>query len=541
MLTYTFDDRGDESLYAHLYHCLRADIESGVIGPDEKLPSKRPFAKHLGVSLITVEGAYTQLLAEGYIRSVPRVGYFANWLQQSGQAKALPGKATRVVSLAQEPRGLLPDLRPTEDRGLIAGSCAPLVGSRESLTSTNLGASSPVASGPSAPAQPSLPSFALSEVAPSSPPASTFPLAAWSRTLREVLSRESEEVLTQQSPSMGLPRLQKALAQYVRAFRGLDISPEQILIASGAQTIYNLLIQLNGRQAPVAVESPGYPRLVHIYRHNEVPLCCVGLDEEGVDMVQLRASGAQGVHLMPSHQYPTGIVTPISRRYELLSWATEESGRFIIEDDYDCEFRLTGRPIPPMKSIDTEDCVIYTNTFTRSLGPSFRVGFAVLPRHLVERYHRELGFYSCTVSTIEQITLARFIESGDLERHINRVRTQCRMRRDKLQSALEAAGLHSAVTLRGAEAGLHFLLTVPHECPESQIVQALHESHIAAMPLSRFYVEPSLNSRNSSIRYTSQAFRAYVVSYADLSDTSIRKLVEKLGVLLKTTLVAKSV
>lgn len=536
MLTYTFADRGDESLYAYLYHCLRADIESGAIGPDEKLPSKRPFAKHLGVSLITVEGAYTQLLAEGYIRSVPRVGYFANRLQQTERVKAVHARTVQVVQQPEEPRGLWVHSSLTENYGPGVGSCAPLASPRESLTTTIHGASShapsdaAVLTSPTSFTLPSLPSLALSEEAPSSPPASTFPLAAWSRTVRDVLAHEPEQDLTQESPSMGLPRLQKALAQHMRAFRGLDVDPEQILVASGAQSIYNLLIQLIGRATPMAIENPGYPRLAQIYHHNGVPLTCINLDSDGLSMAQLRTSGAQAVHLMPSHQFPTGIVTPISRRYELLSWATEEPGRYIIEDDYDCEFRLTGRPIPTMKSIDTQDCVIYTNTFTRSLGSSFRVGYAVLPQHLTERYHRELAFYSCTVSTIEQLTLARFIESGDLERHINRLRTQCRTRRDRLLTVLDAAGLGSTVTLHGADAGLHFLLSVPTSYPEAQIAQAFQEAHIAATPLCRYYVNESAGSCTSSEAGSTSPnpHASYLISYADLTDAAIEVLVKRL-------------
>lgn len=550
MLTYALDNRQGESLYGHLYRCLRSDIESGVIAPDEKLPSKRPFAKHLGVSLITVEGAYTQLLAEGYIRSVPRVGYFANRLQRTPAATRVlsPSSTLALLATSSSPSTLLTS----------AGTSSATPGSSHASAQTHVSISTSHSNAlPVAPSTPSPSSAAASST-------STFPLTAWSHTVRDVLAHEPEVELTQPSPSMGLPRLQKALAQHVRAFRGLDVASEQILIASGAQTIYSLLIQLIGRNTSMAVENPGYSRLAQIYRCNGVPLSYISLDGEGISMAQLHASGAQAVHLMPSHQFPTGIVTPISRRYELLGWATEASGRYIIEDDYDCEFRLTGRPIPTLKSIDTEDCVIYTNTFTRSLGPSLRVGYAVLPWHLVKRYHQELAFYSNTVSTIEQLTLANFIETGQFERHINRVRTQCRTQRDKLLAALETAGLAGIVTLQGAEAGLHFLLTVStsptgdhlvtanpqgplvlaspqdhltasHQADastashlEHQIAQALKTTHIPAIPLSQFYMGEamSLNSSSSSVPANS-----YVVAYADLTDEAIRALIRQLKAL----------
>lgn len=214
--------------------------------------------------------------------------------------------------------------------------------------------------------------------------------------------------------------------------------------------MYNLIVQLLGRTRRFAVEDPGYPRLTSIYRANDVPLSHVPMDAAGMDVAALRASGASVAHLMPSHQFPTGLVTPVSRRYELLGWAAEEPGRYLVEDDYDCEFRLAGRPIPAMKSIDAVDRVVYVNTFARSLGPSFRIAYAVLPAHLAERFRSALGFYSCTVSTMEQLVLARFIEHGDFERHVNRMRSHYRAVKGALVEALAASPAGDRMTVEGA-------------------------------------------------------------------------------------------
>ena len=437
MLTYSFDDRDGESLYGHLYRCIKRDIESGAIAADAKLPSKRALANHLGVSLITVEGAYQQLAAEGYVRSEPRRGYYAN-------AIALPA--------ASAPSGRAA-LRPDS-----VEEAARLVGEE------------PLAA----------------DLAGSSAAAELFPYAVWARTVRDVLAREPERTLLRESPSMGSPRLREALAAHLRAFRGLEADPGQIVVGSGAQTLYNLLVQLLGRDRRFAVEDPGYPRLTRIYQANDVSLAHVPLDRQGIDVAALSASGADVAHLMPSHQFPMGIVTSVSRRYELLGWANEAPGRYVVEDDYDCEFRLAGRPIPTMASVDAGERVIYANTFSRSLGPAFRIGYAVLPAHLAERFERELGFYSCTVSTMEQVALARFIENGDFERHVNRMRSHYRAVRDDLTAALAASPVGDRLRIEGAEAGLHFLLHVDASSSEAELAAAARREGVALAPLSAF-------------------------------------------------------
>lgn len=468
MLTYSLDDRGEDSLYGYLYQCIRRDIESGALPAEEKLPSKRACAKHLGVSLITVEGAYAQLVAEGYVRSVPRTGYFVNRLERPASPVATwHGSSKRE----QEPTG--------------GNDARPLVADL---------AGGSVASG-------------------------LFPFAVWARTLREVLAHEPEQELLCESPAMGSRRLREALATHLREFRGLEVNPDQIVVGSGAQTLYGFIVQLLGRSNHFAVEDPGYTRLTRVYQSNDVPLSHVPMDGSGIDVQALRASGANVVHLMPSHQYPTGLVTPISRRYELLGWATDEPDRYIIEDDYDCEFRLAGRPIPTMQSIDAGERVIYANTFSRSLGPAFRMGYVVLPVHLAERFQRELGFYSCTVSTMEQLVLARFIEQGDFERHVNRMRTHYRTVRDNLVTALSMSALGERVLIENADAGLHFLLGIDTSASVASIVAAAHAEGVTLAPLSAFY-----EHNDATVRETDD-LRRFVVSYAGLDQKAIPQVV----------------
>ena len=342
MLTYSFADLQGESMYAHLYKCIKNDITNGVLHAEEKLPSKRMLAKNLGISLITVENAYAQLVVEGYIYSQPKRGYYVARIEQ----QALPVKAERKAA---------PSLKPQATAQSV--------------------------------------SFAKSSVPPD-----TFPYNIWARLLRNTLTTADEHALISDTSAGGVLPLRQALARHLYQFRGLNIAPEQIIIGAGTQTLYNLIVQLLGRSHVYALENPGYPQLAAAYQANDVFCRYLPMDAHGIRADVLENSGADILHISPSHQFPTGIVMPVSRRYELLHWAAKKSSRYIIEDDYDCEFRLFGKPIPPLQSIDTEEKVIYINTFSKTLAPTFRISYMLLPPHLASLFYDKLGFYSCTVS-----------------------------------------------------------------------------------------------------------------------------------------------
>lgn len=437
MLTYELSRTEGCSLYSQLYRAIKADIESGSISPDEKLPSKRSLADHLGVSVITVEGAFRQLEAEGYIRAEERRGYFACSLPLHSAAHA-----TRA-SLGSR------NSRPSDDPSELQAS----------LTSASSAEAPEAASG-------------------------MFPYARWAKTMRKVLSDLSETDLLRASEPQGSYVLRQALARYLRGSRGLDIDPSCIVIGSGAQTLYGLLIQLLGRNHIYAIEDPGYTRLAKIYRSNDVQLTTVRLDEAGLKVRELEATGADIVHCMPSHQLPTGITMSIARRHELLDWANVSTNcgvrRYIIEDDYDCEFRMKGMIIPTLQSLDMNECVIYTNTLTKTLGSAFRIGYMLLPPHLTHLFKQDMGFYTCTVGALEQLTLARFIDSGDFERHINRQRTHYRKIQSRLIDSLKELRKTYPINIVNAGAGLHFLI----EIKASKDARAL-EREIATMAFGR--------------------------------------------------------
>ena len=264
----------------------------------------------------------------------------------------------------------------------------------------------------------------------------------------------------------------------------MDVSPDQVVIGAGSQTLYQLLVQLLGRTRRYAVEDPGYPLLTRMYEQQDAPVAHIGLDDSGIDIDALEASGASVAHIMPSHQFPTGIVTTAARRRELLNWA-REGDRYLIEDDYDSEFRMAGRPIPSLFGIDAAERVLYLNSFAKSLGAAFRMAYLVLPPQLAQRFHEQLGFYANTVSPLDQLALARFIEQGHYDRHVNRLRTHARKTQDALVSALhEAFGDRIAFT--GLNDGLHFIMQLESACSEHELAAAAEATGIRIAPLSSF-------------------------------------------------------
>ena len=542
MLTYDLSQRGDESLYEYLYLCIRADIENGSIPAGRRLPSKRALAKHLGVSLITVEGAYSQLVAEGYARAEARRGYYACDL------------AVRPTHLGQGPGPSVSASQPTDSCSLVhmakpaeCNSLAPASGS--ACPGRLARAGRPAEPNPLAQAggQPDSTRLAsavhpvecdqpgqvkqlggisrsITDPSPCAPliadfstgllPLDRFPFSSWAKTVREVLSRESEQSLLGDTCAQGALALRTQLAEYLLSFRGMQVRPEQIVVAAGSQVLDNLIVQLLGRERGYAVETPGYSRLASIYRANDAKLAYVPLNDGGISMSHLRASGANVAHIMPSHQFPTGLVTSVARRYELLAWASERPGRYIVEDDYDCEFRLSGRPIPALMSVDASSCVIYTNTFAKSLGSSFRIAYMVLPLSLVDAYQEKLGFYSSTVSATEQLALARFISTGEYERHVARTRSYYRSLKNELVDALRSCPVADRIQTEATEAGLHFLMHVDVPGPTEALLQAARARGVILSPLSAFCApDQALASGYDG---------TYVMNFAGLASNQVR-------------------
>ncbi len=433
MLTYSFSDIGSDTLYEHLYKCIKNDIIQGHLAAGEKLPSKRNFAKNLNISTITVENAYAQLISEGYLYTIPKKGYFVSDL--SNIVRDVPVINSENFTV---------------------------------LTTTT---------------QKYFADFLSNQTNPDN-----FPFSIWAKLMREIITERSESLMMN-SPSGGIMELRLAIAKHLKQFRNITVSPEQIIIGAGTEYLYGLLIQLLGHDKIYAVEDPGYKKIYKIYKSNGVDCVYIPVEKQGIDVTVLEDSNADIVHISPSHHFPTGIITPISRRYELLGWAAKKDSRYIIEDDYDCEFRLMGKPIPSLQSIDAMEKVIYMNTFTKSLASTIRISYMVLPKHLLERFYATLGFYSCTVSNFEQYTLATFINEGYYEKHINRMRNYYRKQRDYLLTCIKNSPLSSLVTIMEEDSGLHFLMKINTDLSDEELIHSAMQNGIRISCLSQYYYD----------------------------------------------------
>ena len=436
MVTYELKKSPGVPLYEALYRCIRGDILSGKLKPGEKLPSKRALAQNLEVSKITVETAYNQLLSEGYLRSEEKVGYFVEAVER-------------------------PAARETKTE-------AP----------------------PGTPRQ----SWLLDLTANGT---EQFPFSVWMKLQREVML-DYGQTLLRPLPNRGVPELRQAIAGHLADFRGMRVEPENILIGAGTDFLYNLLMQLLGREKIYAVEEPGYGKIRKIYAAGGVKSVSAPMDALGVIPEALQT--ADVLHFSPSHHFPTGLVTPVSRRMELLAWAGDS--RWIIEDDYDSEFRFDAHPMPAMQALDRAGRVIYMNTFSKSLAPSIRISYMVLPTDLMAAFQSRLGFYSCTVPSFEQYTLARFLSRGYFEKHINRMRKLYKSRRNLVISFLNRCSAAEKLTILEQDAGLHFLLKVDTLLTDKELTQRLARAGIRVQALSEFYHDAGNDRRCLVINYS---------------------------------------
>lgn len=440
MQTYTLDRSGASPLYEQLYRALKADILSGALPGGSRLPSGRALAEHLGLSRVTVETAYAQLLAEGYLTSRPRAGYFVEQLTP----QELPPRVS-------EPEAPPPEPETAQSRS-----------------------------------------------------AQLFPFSVWARLMRGVLLDRRQELL-RPAPDAGLPALRQAVAAELYRQRGVHVSPEQVYIGAGAEYFYNLLIQFFGHGRVYALENPGHRKIARVYQANQVAVRPIGMDADGVIPELLEQSGAEVLHISPSHHYPTGTVTPITRRQALMRWLTAQPGRYLIEDDYDSEFRFSGLPIPTIQSMDRSGRVIYMNTFSRTISPSLRISYMILPRTLLPQWQAAMGFYSCTVPSFEQMTLTRFLAEGYFEKHLSRMKKHYRAVRAQLFSVLHTPQAVRQCAVHDTDAGLHLVLELKN-APEPEALRALlRQSGLPDALLSDFFLDAP----------SPQAQKSIVLGYAD--------------------------
>lgn len=458
MLTFMLNPNHAMPLYQQLYSFIRKEIETGKMKPGERLPSKRKLATHLKISQNTVTTAYEQLTAEGYIFSKPKSGYYVSQLEDA--FLELPDNDAETITQAQKPK---------KDKWLY-----------DFKTNT------------------------VDE--------SFFPFPTWAKISREILHNRNRNLLRAVDPRGYYP-LRKAIADYVHQYRGVNCTPEQIIIGAGSEYLLGLAVQLLGRKSLYAVENPNYNRVYKVIKSNGANVALTALDENGVSIDSLKANGADILHLTPSHQFPLGIVMPVGRRMALLKWAMASPERYILEDDYDSEFRFGGRPIPALQGLDTAEKVIYFNTFTRSLAPSMRISYMILPKGLLHNYCEDFSFYSSTVPRFEQHTLDKFMEDGHFERHLTRMRKIYKLRRNKILACIKALPMADQIQISGENAGLHLLLTFKPPYTEQKLIAAAKDVGIRLYGLSEYYIEPGKDMPDTVI----------VMGYAGFTESEIEK------------------
>ena len=407
------------------------------------MPSKRTLAKNLGVSTITVENAYDQLIGEGYMFARPKRGYF---IADVSDIRVIKAPVQKELSIK---------LPPEQDEGIFDFSS----------NRTDSG---------------------------------NFPFSIWAKLMRETISLREKELLSV-SPCGGVRELREAIASHLSSFRGMNVDPDQIIVGAGTEYLYGLLVKLLGTDKVYCVEDPGYKKISQIYECNNAKCLPVQMDEQGISVELIKKANAQIAHISPTHHFPTGITMPVNRRYELLAWANESSDRYIIEDDYDSEFRMNGHPIPPILSIDACEKVIYINTFSKSLTSTIRISYMVLPEHLANEFYRRLSFYSCTVSTFEQYTLARFISEGYFEKHINRMRLHYGRKRQSVLSSIKSCFPEKECSVIENDSGLHFIIQFDTNLPDKRVEELLLKKGIKLQAITHFNLSKPKEDRHQFI------------------------------------------
>ncbi len=413
MLTYDFSKRGDKPKYLFLYESIRDDIVSGKIEQNTKLPSKRTLANHLNVGINTVANAYDLLVGEGYVESIERKGFFADGNKETPVQELEICNVCKTKIKRKQPNDYFLNL--TANR-----------------TSIEL-----------------------------------FPATVWNQLMRKTLNQGDE--LFNTVPFNGLLELRCAISGYLSRSKGMEVDANQVIIGAGSEYLYMRLAQLFGKTRIFGFEDPGYKKLPEVVRSFENLVEFVPIDEQGLCVDELSQSDVDVMHVSPANHFPTGIIMPASRRNSLVKWSQSAPKHYIIEDDYDSEFRYKEEFIPTLFSEDSQDKVIYMNTFSKTLVPSIRISYMILPPKLLAKYKEQMGFYSNTVSSFEQLTLAQFISEGYFERHINRLKNHYKQLKREVIKEIEESELGARSRIIDNNAGTHFLLNIKTSLTHEEI------------------------------------------------------------------------
>jgi GntR family transcriptional regulator/MocR family aminotransferase len=443
------DRRSEKPLHRQIYDALRAMILERRLQPGQQIPSTRALADEVGISRIPVLGAYAQLLAEGYIVSRSGAGTFVSILLSEQLRGARPAVASVVKIPASDAVSRTSKLLPAEGTSWIRGSGA----------------------------------FSVGQIA-----YDHFPFRIWSDLVTHHARRVRATSLNYSDP-MGLEEFREVIAAYLRTARAVHCEASQIMVVNGSQHALDLSARvLLDPDSPVWIEEPGYEFLRHALTLSGCRLVPVPVDGEGLDVttgVKL-CPNARVAYVTPSHQYPLGVTMSTARRLQLLEWA-HGSGAWIVEDDYDSEYRYESMPVASMQGLDSGSRVIYIGTFSKTLFPALRLGYIVIPRALVSRFLAVRQANDLCPSHLYQAALADFISGGHFARHIRKTRQLYAGRRTALAEALRKE-FGSEIEILGAEAGMHLVVTLPAGLSDQKISARAAQEDLWLWPLSAAYV-----------------------------------------------------
>lgn len=463
MLTFTIDMDSKTPIYRQLYAFIKSEIKAGVITFNTKLPSKRKLSSYLQISQNTVQAAYDQLIEEGYIMSIERKGFFVseidNLIQIINSEEHI--NKSELVYCDNKKLKIIYD-------------------------------------------------FSCDDVDMES-----FPIKTWRKLTKEAINEYDKEIF-QAGESQGHLLLRTSIAEYLHQSRGVKCSADQIIISAGTEFLFQILFQLFDPNMIYGVENPGYEKLNLLFSSNRARFKPIEIDEDGMLPESIIKSNANILCITPAHQFPSGGIMPINRRVQLLNWAykgDKTNDRYIIEDDYDSEFKYSGKPIPALQGLDYNDKVIYMGNFAKSLSPSIRVSYMVLPVHLVKMYLKKLPFIICPVPVINQKALCTFIQNGSFERHLNRMRNIYKRKREVLVKSIKE--LNCKIEILGADTGLHLLLQIDNKMTEEELVSSALLNGVKVYGISRYYLDNTYNEKLPRI----------LLGFAAIEESEIKKAI----------------
>jgi len=418
-----------EPIYEQIYSYIKDEIRAGRLPCHEKLPSTRALARNMQLSRSTIEMAYDQLVAEGYLEAEPYRGYYVAQIENLYMMSP-------------------PEKKAEHSPQVVEAHC-------------------------------------LYDFSPRGIDLENFPYHLWRKITKDILNDANKDLFGS-GMHKGDYELRLVISEYLHRARGVNCTPNQLIIGAGNEYLFMLLYQILEQDGvQVAMENPTYKQAYRVLAGLGCRIIPVSMDSYGIQVSQLGKTKAKIVYVTPSHQYPLGIVMPIKRRMELLAWAMEEEGRYIIEDDYDSEFRYKGKPIPSLQGVDKAGKVIYIGTFSRAIAPAIRVSYLVLPAELMQRYDSKYGFYSCTVSRIDQATITSFLRDGYFERHLNRMRANYKAKHDVILNEIRKL---DGFFISGENAGIHLLLTSEKGHKEQELIEQAQKKGVQVYGLSEYFI-----------------------------------------------------